>query len=342
MSTPNQDMPAHLAPEGVSTPQAQCSRVLIAVDESQVSQKVIPHGLAVARALGAETSLVRVLETREPNVGLVDPVEWHLLRQRACRYIESLARRQPGRLSTQVSEGRPSDQICRWAREHQASIIVLGAQGENGKSGQGLGQTARRIVEDAPNSILLVPTTADDKDPVHYQSIMVPLDGSSRAESALPLALRIAEAEDAEVVLVHAVPQPELTEIGPLEQEDLELKRRVEERNERVARDYLRRIRARFLDKGIATKIVLLRDNDVRHSLLQAISEQDASIIVMASHGHSKHIDLPMGSIAAHLISQVRVPILLTRNHALTANMGGVANNGPFVTRVRRTSRVAA
>src|SRR3546814_8945346 len=55
-----------------------------------------------------------------------------------------------------------------------------------------------------------------------YQRILVPLDGSRWAESVLPLAARIARAANAEILLAHVVPAPEMIEARPLEMEDKE------------------------------------------------------------------------------------------------------------------------
>ena len=43
----------------------QCRRVMVAVDESHLSRTAIPHGVAIASALDAELTLVRVIECGE-------------------------------------------------------------------------------------------------------------------------------------------------------------------------------------------------------------------------------------------------------------------------------------
>jgi K+-sensing histidine kinase KdpD len=53
-----------------------------------------------------------------------------------------------------------------------------------------------------------------------YRRVVVPLDGSRWAESVLPLAVRLAKASEAELLLVHVVPTPEMIEARPLEVED--------------------------------------------------------------------------------------------------------------------------
>lgn len=331
--------------EGAVGGQPQCGPVMITIDESHISHKAIPHGIALANALGADVVLMRVLEPSARNGKLTDPVEWQLLRQQACSQLETLAARwnnETGHLKTQIQEGRPSEQICRWAREHHVSFTVLCSHGGGRASGQEIGRTARCIIECASSSILLVPAMAEEKNSVRYHKIFVPLDGSSRAESALPVALRLAEAQRAEVILVHAVPEPELTEIGPLEAEDIELRARLLRRNELVAQAYLGRIRAPLAGKWVPVQILLLCSGDARHLLVRAVADQKADLVVMASHGHGGHTDVPVGSVAAHMIAQMTVPMLLVRNHAAASRAGDTAIGSPFVPNFQHTARTAA
>ena len=70
----------------------------------------------------------------------------------------------------------------------------------------------------------------------------MPLDASPRAESALPLAASLADARF-RAVLVHAVPVPELTRPAPLDEEELELERRLIDRSTAWVRAISRRSR---------------------------------------------------------------------------------------------------
>ena len=312
--------------ESVVASRPRCRRVMVAVDESHLSQKAIPHGVAIANALNVELILLRVLESRQRNGSPSDPVEWHLLREQARSHIEDLAQQQVDQvkhIETRVVEGRPADQICRWAREHQVDLTVLCTHDGGGANERDMGRTVRRIVDCAPSSVLLVPAGVEESRGVRYRRILVPLDGSSRAESALPIALCLAEAQGAELILVHAIPEPELTEIEPPEPEDVELRARVLRRNERVAQDYLGRISAHIDSKAVPVRTVVLRSGDARHLLMRAVVDQNADLIVLASHGHSGHMDVASGSVATHLISHTPIPLLLVRSHANASGGGG-------------------
>ncbi|MCT8971439.1 universal stress protein [Microbaculum sp. A6E488] len=184
--------------------------------------------------------------------------------------------------------------------------------------------------------LLLVPATVADVPIVHYRRLLVPLDGSCQAESTLPLAMRIAEAEDAELLLVHVVPVPELTEVGPLEAADIRLRQDVISRNEQVARQYLNRIRALVAERGIGARNVILSDNDVRSQLTRLIVEEAVDLVVLSAHGRSGRADVSCGSVASYLVTHAQAPLLLKLNGTLASArrmIPGSGRNGRFLSR---------
>ena len=289
--------------------------VVACLDSSPFARSVLAHAASIAEAMGSQLTLMRVLEPSTAGQTPPDPVEWDLRRREAQAQIMQLAADVGDAVQIEpcVVEGPAAERICQWAHEHKVDLTVLGARGNSGWSEWGLGGTARRVAESVPGSVLLVPAVETDGDAVWYRRLMVPLDCSSRAECALPIATRIAEGHEAEVLLVHAVPDVDLTEVGPLEAEDLDLRDRLRRRNERVAQRYLNRIRARMPLTGAPARIRLLPSGDPRHALARAASDEGIDVIVLCSCGLSGHRDLPIGSTADFLMTHAATPILLVR-----------------------------
>jgi Universal stress protein family len=94
-----------------------------------------------------------------------------------------------------------------------------------------MGATVHKVLMQTPAPVLLVPVEAP-LPAAPYRRVVVPLDGSRWAESVLPLAVRLAKASEAELLLVHVVPTPEMIEARPLEVEDKKLQQALIERNE--------------------------------------------------------------------------------------------------------------
>ena len=305
---------------GTETPlhhaETAVQRVAACLDGSALGERVIPHALAVAGALGTPLTLLRVLEG--PTGGaLPDPVEWDIRRGEGREYVRRLAREQKGAevaVESEVVEGRAAEEICLWTRRHGVGLTVLCTHGARGETEWSLASTARKLVEGAPGSVLLVPASAPAQTGVaRYRRVLVPVDGSPRGERVLPLAKRLAAAQGAEVILAHVVPEPELTEVGPLDAEAIDLREQLASRNERVANEYLDRLRAQLADDRVSVRTLVLRGGDTRSRLARLVSDEEVDLVVLSAHGRSARSDVPLGSVAAYLAAHVEVPLLIVR-----------------------------
>ena len=226
-------------------------------------------------------------------------------------------------------EGRPADQICNWARSHRVDLTVLFARQDATAREASFGATSQRIIDKMPGSILIVPENNRERRAAPLQKLLILLDGSIRAESALPVAIQLSESNNTELVLVHAVPRPELTEIGPVEAEDELLKAQIIKHNEKKARAYLNRLQAQLTDKNFPMRVCILKGGDVRRILQQAIIREDADMVVISSHGQGGYPDVVTGSVAQFLMGHIHTPLFIVRDSQERAIMRGGAPESP-------------
>ena len=303
---------------GSPTPSAPFRRIAVCVDGSEMGETLVRHAAMVAAAFGAPLTILRVLES-ESNTDTTppDPLDWGVRQREARAYLEqlvSLAGHGDVDVRSELIQGRAAEQICGWALQHGADLTVLASHGEHGRSEWTLSSTARKLVDAVPGSLLLVPADGDEGgSAVSYRRIMVPLDGSARAESVLPIATRLAKAHEGELLIAHVTPAPELTKVGPLTAQDLDLEQRVIARNERVARSYLDQIRARLSEAGLAARTVLSRRGDARTRLARLVRREGVDLLILSAYGRRGPRDTPCGSVAAHLLTQVAAPLLVIR-----------------------------
>lgn len=298
-------------------PSGTCN-VVACVDRSGRADTVVPHAFAIARALGAPVTLLQVLEPQAIQNSRPDPIEWDLRRHDARRLLGQLASAPPTssqKAAVALAEGRTAEEICRFASGKEDGLIVLGTRGDSAATSGGIGGTVHNVLSQASGSILLVPTGARGPTTADYRRIIVPVDGSPWAESVLPLAARLARAADAELILAHVVPTPELTETRPLEPEDLQLRQRVVERNAEIARAYLERTRSYLTAMGLRVRIVAAEGDDVRATLAGLINTERADLVVLSARGHggSRQSDMRYGSVTSYLISHAAAPMLIVR-----------------------------
>lgn len=285
---------------------------LFTIDTAPFTEAVLAHATAVAQAVGARMTIIHVLEspaTEEP----MDPVEWALRHCDATAYLrEHMLRIGDLHADAVIVAGLPAECISAWAHENAADLVVLGRGGENYEPFVGLGDTARRVAEVANASVLLVPSMRIGDTPIRYRKVLVPLDGSSRSECALPLGLEIAAAHGAEMLLVHAAPKIDLIQTDLLNAEAIALRDRLYHHNERTARQYLNWLRSR-LPALPATGTRLLPSGDARRALTQTATEEHADLMVLSAAGKSGHADMAVGSVAGYLINRMNIPVLLVR-----------------------------
>ena len=299
--------------------QAGIRQVVACVDNSENAAQIIPHAYAIAEALGVPVTLLQVLEAKPTQQSRPDPIEWDLRRREARSMLRELANCSESSAEVadiQLAEGLIADEIIRFMNGHRDRLLVLGTQGEHVAGRHCIGGTVHNVLDRATDSVLLVPTSAIATRP-GFDRIIVPLDGSPWAESVMPLAVRVAQTTDAELVLVHVVPAPELTEPRPLEPEDMELRCRVIERNERTAHDYLDRLRRQLSAQGLHVRVVMKRGDNVCTTLAEIVAAEAADLVIMSARGHgsSQHSDVRYGNVASYLMTHATMPVLIARPH---------------------------
>jgi nucleotide-binding universal stress UspA family protein len=143
------------------------SKILVAVDGSNHSQKVTDEAVTVAKSMGAGIILLYVC----PDVAVPEEFE-QFARIENMDFSEYYSRVGEGILSKfapkiavkgieveTVSEvGRASDEIVDVAKTSGASMIVLGMHGQHSVGPlRTLGSTARRVIEQSPVPVVVVP-----------------------------------------------------------------------------------------------------------------------------------------------------------------------------------------
>ena len=145
-----------------------------------------------------------------------------------------------------------------------------------------------------------------------FERILVPLDGSSRAESVLPVASHISRATGGSVLLVQVV-SPPIDYSGGLAMASL-VNEQVIESKMAEATEYLKAIAASPLLAGIETRTEVMFGTPALH-IIAAAEEQKVDLVVICSHGRTGFTRWALGSVAHTLVHQSAVPVLLLRQN---------------------------
>jgi nucleotide-binding universal stress UspA family protein len=142
-----------------------------------------------------------------------------------------------------------------------------------------------------------------------YRTVVVALDGSPLAERALPYARALAWASGARLALVRAAAVPTVADLDAFE-EHLAAARAEAEAYLRAA---VRRLGAQAprLAGRTAAVAVPVRHGSVAEALRQTAREQEADVLVLATHGRSGLGRWLYGSVADDVLRHADVPVLL-------------------------------
>ena len=298
------------------------NKVLVPLDGSPLATCVFPHVVAITRATEAHITLLRVTEKRNQATGQVNPVDWQLGKVEAQMYLDEMGERLHQFVTqapeSQVLEGPAAERIIEYAEKNDHDLIALSTHGEGGLKGWTISSVAQKVIHLAGKSILLVPaynaaTCAQEGnwDDIRYQRIMVPLDGSQRAESVLPMATALAQQHGAELILVHVVARPELIQRMPLTVEDNALSDQVVERNQMHALRYFEQLQNR-LSPTPQTRVLV--NGHVTAALHKFVEQEQIDLVLLCAHGNSGQNQWPYGSVVTSFITYGATPLLIMQD----------------------------
>lgn len=292
--------------------------VLVPLDQSKLAETALEHAAALALAFGARVSLLRVIEPDcvGGDVQPTDPLQGALRQAHAGAYLARVAESLRGRGLTvdwAVSAGDPAQQVVSHLRHQGADLLVLCSHGQRGSNLCTLGGHALEMVLQARVSVLLARPPLPGVAPARSGPILVPLDGSPRAEHALPVARIIAQAGHAALLLAHVLPPAEVPRHVPLTPAEQRLVHDLTDLNRAVMAHYLDDAVRRVAAGGeVQTRLL-----DSRHpveALHDLIVQADVRLVVMSAHGYSGLRRWPFGSAALNLLIYAGVPVLIVQD----------------------------
>jgi nucleotide-binding universal stress UspA family protein len=144
-----------------------------------------------------------------------------------------------------------------------------------------------------------------------YKTILVPLDGSRRAEAILPHVEELAQRYEAKVIFLRVIEPPSLM-VTPA-RPDMSLYRQELDRRTEEARAYLEGVQGVFQEKGIEAEMEL-GQAPIVEAIIDGAAQKSADLIALASHGRGGLAQVFYGSVAAGVLQRVDRPLLLIRS----------------------------
>lgn len=298
-------------------------RMIIPLDGSDLAEAAIAYATLIP------SRQVRFLHVQPaPGEALPPPVE--LAPQQPCVSAESIAHDYLSRATSSFARhgrdielsvlyGDPAEQIIGAALD--ANLIVMTTRGRGAGGRLISGSVADRVARHAPVPTLVVRGGTRPIAATPIQRIVVPLDGSTVAERALPTAAILAKELSVPLALVTVAESPEQSDTIPDEQPVIS--GNTDLRGERARIETRLSTTAAKLRHDAVAVTTEVRAGQPAVELIAAITSGD--VIVMTTHGGGGAQRWYIGGVAEKLLRQAPVPVLLVRGDAASA---GSAESG--------------
>lgn len=143
-----------------------------------------------------------------------------------------------------------------------------------------------------------------------YKMILVPLDGSSRAERILPHVEALAQKFGSKLLLTQVV-EPLVTGVSPYDAGTMFVAEEIDRRTQE-AKAYLAGLKGELREKQIEAE-ALVEYGPVVSTIQELADQHNVDLIAMASHGRTGLARVFYGSVAAGMLNQAKCPLLVIR-----------------------------
>jgi nucleotide-binding universal stress UspA family protein len=162
----------------------------------------------------------------------------------------------------------------------------------------------------------------------YYTHILVPLDGSELAESALPDAFSLAQLSQAQVTLLQVIaPIEQVLAAGTDYPIFIDQQWEV---HRTLALDYLNGVCKRLGCPEVKIHLVV-EMGLAAETIIDYVHRHPIDLIVMATHGRSGLQRWVYGSVADKVLRGAEAPVLLVRAHAKNKRHQNEGNQQPLV-----------
>jgi len=147
------------------------------------------------------------------------------------------------------------------------------------------------------------------------KSILVPLDGSPLAETALPYALQIVE-DGGEITLLRVIDEtPAIIEDSPLflNTSDNIIEQQQKEDLLKHAKDYLARVVTHLDQTNLKIEMVALHGKPA-DEIIDIAKNSRIDVIVMSTHGRTGLSRWVIGSVTQKVITATKCPVFIVPN----------------------------
>lgn len=282
-------------------------KILVPLDGSATAERILPHVVGLVQRTSAQVLLVHMTGRRRAAIAAG---EAYLAAQQAAW------RDRLGEIAVRVVPGRPDPGIVDTAVAAGADLIAMTTHARTGLRRVLFGSVANAVLARSPLPLFLAQPHIE---PAPIQTLLAPMDGSSRAELILPYLKDLGHGPGVQVTLLWVAPEE-----------------RAGMPTRTVSR-HLEAARAQLAAHEVAVTLAVRRGDAVQKIL--AVAKVDAvDLIALTTHGRSGLEKVEFGSVTEEVLRLSLVPLLVLRTAAVPDSFADLARRN--FRRQRGTLRV--
>jgi nucleotide-binding universal stress UspA family protein len=291
-------------------------KVMVPLDGSRLAENSLAY-LDALRSMGESQVLLLSVVDESEDVHALNLEEAKLKEENlVSTYLREVAgdiRQHLGlEVTTRVVTGSPAACILEEATEYSPDLLVISTHGRSGISRWRLGSVADKVIRGAACDTLVVGPKAAERTTwlearilEAFKSLLVPLDGSGLAESALPIALSFAESYGSSIHLVRVVAIPAAADgMGEVTYMPDLLDTLIDS-----AKAYLKNTAEKLNRTEVKTDVLV---GGAAWQLQDYVAANGIDLVIMTSHGRGGFIRSALGSVTDRLLGGA-APVLVVR-----------------------------
>ena len=287
-------------------------KILVPLDGSELSEKVLSHVETLAKKSGAEVILLRVVPFTWPNEFLHVREMGNKLDKEASDYlfaINAQLEEKGIKGECRVHEGSVPKVICDLAREREVDLIAMTTHGRGGVKRWALGSVADKVIQISPIHVLLCRISEKEMAPTNYKNILIPVDGSHFSEGTFPQVKYLMELFESKVWFLYVV-DTHLAESFTVIKKSIMGK---EEALRRKIKDYFTTFEKRLKKTGATNYEIVVREGLPAETISDFAEELEIDLIAMSTHGRGGIARWALGSVTNKVVQISSNPVLLIR-----------------------------
>jgi nucleotide-binding universal stress UspA family protein len=278
--------------------------LVIPLDGSRLAEHAVPYAVRLAQASHARLVLMQAVQNASTD--------------ESRRYLADMAESVVGQVAavhTATPSGQPSDQILEIIEAFQADGVVMTTHGRTGFDHLLHGSVTEDLLARSPVPVFVVYSRPGESPAPTFSAtsarLLVPQDGSDYDAPALQVAMGLL-GPSGQIVLVTVVAPPEHVLRDPTGRHVLAYLDQQEEALAREAREYLANVAAPLRAGPVRVNVkVDVRLGDPASGIAMAAIDNQADLIVMATHGRTGINRAVVGSVAGCVLRTACTPVVL-------------------------------